>query len=284
MNKPASRRRSVALLAVALLSYPVYSLCIHLFFHGKANTNSTYIIFVLFFTLFFLSLVLLGNNRLRTLTAASFIFSVFNLAQFPVVYFYAAVIYPVTNINSLFDVSFKDSRLMNSVLFSITIIVTISCLLAARWLRNTMLKPPLKLCVFFILLFVLFTLVIEVWWEDFANVTSISFLSTSFMGVLFIGILLSSFYMFTRLTKENTENPPSLPSGQTGKYTPFIPLLSKRELEVVEAVLAGNVSHKELSSVLNISVNTVKTHLKHIYQATGVSNIAALSSLFHGYS
>jgi len=60
-------------------------------------------------------------------------------------------------------------------------------------------------------------------------------------------------------------------------------LLSKRELEVIEAVLAGKVSHKDLSSHLNISVNTVKTHLKHIYQTTGVSNIAALSSLFYGY-
>ncbi len=55
-------------------------------------------------------------------------------------------------------------------------------------------------------------------------------------------------------------------------------------MEVVGAVLAGNVTYKELSNVLNISVNTVKTHLKHIYQTTGVSNIAAFLSLFHGFT
>jgi len=73
-----------------------------------------------------------------------------------------------------------------------------------------------------------------------------------------------------------TENP--LPD-----YTPFIKLLSRRELEVIEAILGGNVSHKQLSAALNISVSTVKTHLIHIYQTTGVSSISALSSLFHGY-
>jgi len=60
--------------------------------------------------------------------------------------------------------------------------------------------------------------------------------------------------------------------------------LSRRELEVIEAILAGNVRHKQLAAVFNISVSTVKTHLLHIYQTTGVSGIAALSSLFHGYT
>ena len=68
------------------------------------------------------------------------------------------------------------------------------------------------------------------------------------------------------------------------EYTKFIRYLSRRELEVIEAVLAGNVRYKQLSIALNISVSTVKTHLRHIYQTTGVSNIAALSSLFHGYT
>jgi ATP/maltotriose-dependent transcriptional regulator MalT len=68
------------------------------------------------------------------------------------------------------------------------------------------------------------------------------------------------------------------------KYMPFIKLLSLRELEVIEAILAGNVRHKQLSTALNISVSTVKTHLIHIYQTTGVSSIAALISLFHGYT
>jgi DNA-binding NarL/FixJ family response regulator len=68
------------------------------------------------------------------------------------------------------------------------------------------------------------------------------------------------------------------------RYAPFIQYLSKRELEVVEAILAGNVSHKELSTVLNVLVNTVKAYLKNIYKTTGVSSIAALSYLFRGFT
>jgi DNA-binding CsgD family transcriptional regulator len=48
-------------------------------------------------------------------------------------------------------------------------------------------------------------------------------------------------------------------------------------------VLAGNYSYKELSKALDISVNTVRTHLKNIYKTTGVSSIKDLSSLFHGF-
>ncbi|MCL2008181.1 MAG: helix-turn-helix transcriptional regulator [Treponema sp.] len=68
-----------------------------------------------------------------------------------------------------------------------------------------------------------------------------------------------------------------------GNYMKFIEVLSRRELEVVEAVLAGSYSYKELSTVLNVSGNTVKAHLKSIYKKTGVSNINALTALFRGY-
>jgi len=109
------------------------------------------------------------------------------------------------------------------------------------------------------------------------------------MGTLLIAILIFLFYLYTRLTPDNlpsvmknTEN--QVLTVKNDKYTPFIQHLSRRELEVIEAILAGNVRHKDLSNALNISVNTVKTHLKHIYQTTGVSNIAGLSSLFHGYT
>jgi DNA-binding CsgD family transcriptional regulator len=80
------------------------------------------------------------------------------------------------------------------------------------------------------------------------------------------------------LTTESNE------AEKSAKYMPFIHLLSLRELEVIEAILAGNVRHKQLSTALNISVSTVKTHLIHIYQTTGVSSIASLLSLFHGYT
>jgi len=107
---------------------------------------------------------------------------------------------------------------------------------------------------------------------------SISFLSSFFLGTLLVGILIFLFYLYTRLTAEN------LPAKIIPDYTPFIEQLSKREMEVIEAVLAGNYTYKKLSNNLNISVNTVKTHLKHIYLTTGVSNITALASLFRGYT
>ena len=69
-----------------------------------------------------------------------------------------------------------------------------------------------------------------------------------------------------------------------GKYNKFIPQLTKRELEVIEAVLAGSLRYKSIASSLNISVNTVKTHLRKIYLTVGINNVEALAVLFHGYS
>jgi len=68
------------------------------------------------------------------------------------------------------------------------------------------------------------------------------------------------------------------------RYAQFIGQLSKRELEVIEAVLAGCVGQKELAVSLKISINTVKKHLQHIYKTTGAVNMTALTVLFSGYS
>ena len=68
------------------------------------------------------------------------------------------------------------------------------------------------------------------------------------------------------------------------EYIKFIPKLTKRELEVIEAVLAGALKYKSIASSLNISVNTVKTHLRKIYLTVGVNNIEELAALFYGYS
>jgi len=68
------------------------------------------------------------------------------------------------------------------------------------------------------------------------------------------------------------------------EYAQYIGQLSKRELEVIEAVLAGCVGQKKLALALDISVNTVKKHLQHIYKTTGTVNMTALTILFSGYS
>ena len=102
--------------------------------------------------------------------------------------------------------------------------------------------------------------------------------------MLFLVIVLFLFYLYTRLTTDNLKADLNITESPLYEYTPFIQLLSRRELEVIEAILAGNVRYKQLSAALNISVSTVKTHLLHIYQTTGVSSVSALSSLFHGYT
>jgi len=283
LNKPASRWRSAALLAIVVLGFPFYHLFCHLYYYGKINAPSFIDLAMVFQAFILLSCVLLGNNRLRALISASFIFSIINLAQFPVVFFIIVTIFPVTDLVNFIEEVPKHPQIYYVGIFFGNIIITVCCLLAARWLRNTKLKPPLKIYAPFVSLFVFFTMIVLFWWKDVALVMSISFVSSFFMGTLLLGILIFLFFLYTRLIKI-TENSLSSTSENTDKYTPFIQHLSRRELEVIEAILAGNVSHKDLSKTLNITVNTVKTHLRHIYQTTGVSNIASLSSLFHGYT
>jgi len=287
MNKPASRPRSIALLAVVVLGFPFYLLFNQLYFYGKVEAPSFVDTTVIFISLCLLSYVLLGNNRLKTLIAASFIFSIINLAQFPVIYFFAVFIYPVADISILMEDGLKFPQLYYGSLFFINIIITVCCLLAARWLRNAKSKPPLNLYIPFNLMFIIFTLIVLFWLEDF-SLMPMSFLSSFLLGSLLIVILIFLFYLYTRLTAENSSSNKNTQvqtsTANNDKYAPFIQYLSRRELEVIEAILSGNVSYKELSKALNISVNTVKTHLQHIYQTTGVSNIAGLSSLFYGYN
>jgi DNA-binding CsgD family transcriptional regulator len=233
--------------------------------------------------LYLLIPVLLGNNRLRALISASFAFSIINLTHLPVGHFIFFVISPFINSQSHVEFIQKNTKIFYSGIFLNNIVIAVCCFFAARWLRETKLKPPLKPYVILNLLFVLFPLVILAWYEDILNVMTISFLTSAFAGTFFLLIMMFLFYMYTRLAKDN------LTAGikeaeKVDKYTPFIQLLSRRELEVIEAVLAGNVRHKQLSDALNISVSTVKTHLIHIYQTIGVSGIAAISSLFHGYT
>jgi DNA-binding CsgD family transcriptional regulator len=54
--------------------------------------------------------------------------------------------------------------------------------------------------------------------------------------------------------------------------------LSDRQAEVTQALLLGK-SDKEIAALLNIELNTVKTHLKHIYRKTGTRGRYALMVL-----
>jgi len=276
MNRPSVRWRSVTLLALVILIRPLCLLWQSIYLeHGKNNSIMLIAIAVILDVLSLFICVILGTNRSRALVAASFVYSVINITQIPVVYFIGFVVYPLTNTSSLMEAAVQFPKLYYSGLFFTNIIITVCCLFAARWLRKTIQKPPLKLYLPFSFLFLFFTLIVLVWWSDIIKIMSVSLLTSAFMGMLLLGILLLLFYLYTRLIVIDTKK---------GDYAKYIQYLSKRELEVVEAVLAGNNSYKKLTTALNISVSTIKTHLQHIYQATGASNIAGLSALFSGYS
>jgi DNA-binding CsgD family transcriptional regulator len=66
------------------------------------------------------------------------------------------------------------------------------------------------------------------------------------------------------------DRPPELTAALINAYG-----LSKAEARVCEAMLAGKTA-QETAAALNISPNTVKTHLATIYQKTGVHSQAAL--------
>lgn len=73
---------------------------------------------------------------------------------------------------------------------------------------------------------------------------------------------------------------PLLP--EPGKGTtdlPLLSLLSERENEILALLLKGR-NGRFISETLNISANTVKTHIRHIYDKLSVNNRQELLSLF----
>jgi DNA-binding NarL/FixJ family response regulator len=57
--------------------------------------------------------------------------------------------------------------------------------------------------------------------------------------------------------------------------------ITPREREVIEALVQGRTD-KEISSKLNIAVNTVQVHLKRIYRKTNAAGRFALAALVRG--
>jgi len=234
--------------------------------------------------LFFLACALLGTNRNRALVSAAYVYSIINVLELP------GVFYILEAVNTLLITpNITIQILFFFINFFFNVIVAFCCFLAVRLLRNITVSPPLKLSFIFCLIFISFTVIIYVWLID-ASLSSVSFLSFTLLGLLMVGMQILAFYFFIRfITNKISIIPDGLkftnaPNTVYGEYAQFVPFLSKREIEVIEAVLAGCLSYKKIAASLNISVNTVKTHLQHIYQTTGVSNIDELLLLFRGFS
>ena len=65
------------------------------------------------------------------------------------------------------------------------------------------------------------------------------------------------------------DTPTPNPDQKSGKS--LVDPLSPRELEVLRLVMAG-YSNQEIAELLVVSMNTVRTHLKHLYSKLNVDS------------
>jgi DNA-binding NarL/FixJ family response regulator len=72
-------------------------------------------------------------------------------------------------------------------------------------------------------------------------------------------------------TLRNIMAPGSSPGRRTPGQASLIEPLTNRELDTL-ALLAQRLYNKEIADQLSVSIETVKTHTKHIYQKLGVNN------------
>jgi ATP/maltotriose-dependent transcriptional regulator MalT len=63
----------------------------------------------------------------------------------------------------------------------------------------------------------------------------------------------------------------TLASGPTSTGSPLVEPLSDRELDVLR-LIAADRSNQDIARELYLSVNTVKTHVQHIYEKLNVSS------------
>ena len=247
-------------------------------------------IFINFSSLF--ACALLGPNRKRGLIACAFIFFIiYSATEMFVIFLIASFTYPLLNSDNTMYITFAMPQFHYAAIFLFNLIVMCHCFLAAHWIRRIPENTPVKLCVLFCL-FLLSYSVTTVFWSimSAARMPPESFLPSVLLGALLMSIPILSLYFFTRLASRikpipaNEKESENTAYSANTEYAQFIGQLSKRELEVISAVLSGSLRYKTLASSLNISVNTVKTHLQHIYQITGTNNIETLSALFSGYS
>ena len=281
INRPESKRCSIALILICIFYMPAFYFWKDFCMRFGSLPSHYFLISLFLEILVLLAVILLSVHRRRAIICALYTFTVKGVLELPILLLICAVARPSKSMLESMDDLIQIPWFYYISLSVHAITVMSCCFLAAYWLRKTILKTPLKLVILFSLIFAAIYVILSIWIRDMVSRITASFFPSSLPAITLVVMIPVVFYIFTRLTtvKKNVN------SGKNEiQYTQYAQQLSKRELEVIEAVLAGYNSQKELAETLNISTNTVKTHLKHIYQATGVSGIDALSLLFKGYT
>jgi DNA-binding CsgD family transcriptional regulator len=292
INRPTVRWRFIVMLIVVVLSRPICSVWQLQYASAEGYGLFTVLvgIFINFISLF--ACALLGPNRKRALIASAFIFFIiYSATEIFVIFLISSFTYPLLNSDNAMHITFGMPQFHYAAIILFNLIVMCHCFLAAHWIRKIPGNTPVKSCVLFCLILLSYS-VTTVFWSIMSTtrMPPESFFPSVLLGALLMSIPILSLYFFTRLVSKTKLIPANEKESENTvyqsntEYAKFIGQLSKRELEVISAVLAGSLRYKTLASSLNISVNTVKTHLQHIYQITGVNNIETLSALFSGYS
>ena len=292
MNRPLGQIRSVALLTAVILLYPLFLLwdSIVLFLsrtNQTINIMSNYGDGIFFISLaveafIFLVFILFGASRKKMLVPAAFVLALNQIVKITANYSISAAVSPLVDMRNIYMVALQFPHIFYINIFLNSVIIASSCLLAARWMHDHPAKQPFKPYAFFCMVFIIFSLVTTVWFIDIRKNLYFSYSVFALFGAMLLGVLLLLFYLYTRQIV-NAGKMDTVINLESYNNLQIFQQISRREQEVVEAILAGNMRYKEIAGKLGISVSTVKTHLKHIYRVTKTSSIAGLSSYFRGH-
>jgi DNA-binding CsgD family transcriptional regulator len=288
LHRPRTQLRRVLAIGIMVMQFP----CSRILYFASGGNIAVSIAsdITLFLTLAFICEIEpankgSGSGLLRTVISALYFNGMVQLINYiGTCYFYAfsGAIPPSFSLWSYFWKSIEGS------------IILLWALFYYRIARNMTAKTPFSFSLLTVLTPVAGLAVImasmnttEPLFEYGVNV----FLYGGLFGTLIVVLNMCIFYLYIKLSvahealifaRDLAQTPPVWTPEQ-GLSDAFIRnyKITSREREVVEIMLQGKTD-KEIAIKLNIAVNTVQGHLKHIYQKTGAAGRFALSALVRG--